>query len=238
MKECTRCREKKDTACFYSHKGRGDGLSRICKSCDGAIGRERRAKNRARNAIPNLALSKTCRACGESKSVLSFNLDRSREGGYGSLCKSCDSQRASEWAVRNPERKRKINAAIYAANPQKQKERLRRRYEEKKEEVQLYATEWRNTNRAKVRAYQAARKRHVKRATPLWLTAIQRAQIQEFYEIAIARTMQTGTPHEVDHIYPLRGSVSSGLHVPWNLQVLTAVENSAKRIRLPEEMHA
>lgn len=65
-------------------------------------------------------------------------------------------------------------------------------------------------------------------ATPFWLTSIQKAQIQEFYDIAVAKTMQTGVAHQVDHIHPLQGKAVCGLHVPWNLQVITASENAGK----------
>jgi len=74
------------------------------------------------------------------------------------------------------------------------------------------------------------------RARLPWLSAIQLAQIEEFYEIAAARNMQTGVEHHVDHIHALRGKTFSGLHVPWNLQVITAEENlrkGAKFIEVP-----
>jgi len=81
------------------------------------------------------------------------------------------------------------------------------------------------TERARLNQLNASRRS----ATPKWLSAIHRAQIMEFYDLARAKTMQTGVMYHVDHIIPVNGKNVSGLHVPWNLQLLTQAENCAKK---------
>lgn len=52
--------------------------------------------------------------------------------------------------------------------------------------------------------------------------------IQWFYDEARRLTEETGISHTVDHIESLRQSLACGLHVPWNLQVITNDANRRK----------
>jgi hypothetical protein len=69
-------------------------------------------------------------------------------------------------------------------------------------------------------------------ATPPWLTPQHFADIEKLYVEAHRLQAVDGIKRHVDHIYPLRGKTLSGLHVPWNLQILTAAENRKKRNKI------
>lgn len=100
------------------------------------------------------------------------------------------------------------------------------------------AAKWAKEHSDRANAKTAARRAARKQATPSWLTDEHKTQMLDFYVRAKSLTKQSGVPHEVDHIYPLNGETVCGLHVPWNLQILTATENRAKANLLPEEHHA
>jgi len=96
---------------------------------------------------------------------------------------------------------------------------------------------WVLDNNGVKNAHTAGRLAHVKRATPKWLTPEDRQAIISIYEMAARISRETRVPHQVDHIIPLRGVTASGLHVPGNLRVITAVENARKKNKvLPELM--
>jgi len=72
------------------------------------------------------------------------------------------------------------------------------------------------------------RKRRHKNATPIWLTKQQKNDIKELYINAMELTRITKTKYVVDHVIPLNNPTVCGLHVPWNLRVITQEENLKK----------
>lgn len=68
--------------------------------------------------------------------------------------------------------------------------------------------------------------------TPTWLTEDDHWIIEQAYDIAVRRSEATNIMWHVDHIIPLQGKTVCGLHVPWNMQVITEVENKRKGNRL------
>ena len=71
---------------------------------------------------------------------------------------------------------------------------------------------------------------------PKWLTKEQHKEITAFYTQAAVTSSFTGVQHHVDHIRPLQGDNISGLHVPWNLQVLSASDNCSKSNKFDLEL--
>lgn len=105
--------------------------------------------------------------------------------------------------------------------------RLYRQRPDQKERVRQY----RNLpeNKCKIVAKKARHRAEKLHRVPKWLTENDSWMIKEIYELAMLRSILTGVEWQVDHIIPLRGKRVSGLHVPTNMQVITAKENLKKR---------
>ncbi len=86
---------------------------------------------------------------------------------------------------------------------------------------------WAARNPAKIAAKSARQRAAKLERIPPWLTKQHWDEIEQIYE-------HRPPDHHVDHIIPLQGETVSGLHVPWNLQYLTAPENLSKGNKLQE----
>jgi 5-methylcytosine-specific restriction endonuclease McrA len=109
---------------------------------------------------------------------------------------------------------------IARANARPVEERTRHREKYKKQNPDLY------------KAFNSVRKRRHKNATPPWITQEQKEAIKGLYLHAMRLTKITGERYVVDHIIPLINPIICGLHVPWNLRVITQEENLLKSNKL------
>jgi len=101
-----------------------------------------------------------------------------------------------------------------------------------------YQKAWKDRNIVWVRADTKARRRKHRQATPPWLTRKQKSEIRQLYQVAITLTKATGEQYVVDHIVPLRSEEVCGLHVAWNLRIITQAENLKKSNSMPEDSEA
>lgn len=70
------------------------------------------------------------------------------------------------------------------------------------------------------------------KATPKWISAAHKREILKTYKEAKHISKTLNIIHEVDHIIPIRSKIVCGLHVPWNLQIITREQNRAKSNRI------
>lgn len=134
--------------------------------------------------------------------------------------------RADYFAAYN--RKDEVKARKNDWYQQHREEVIARAQARPKEEKLAYRVVWKAKNAVQVLADNKARRRKHRLATPPWLTRKQKSEIRNLYQIAITMSRTTGERYVVDHIVPLRGDGVCGLHVPWNLRVITQAENLAK----------
>ena len=129
----------------------------------------------------------------------------------------------------NPDRFRKYRRTHYVKNRDGVLARGRKYKAENREDVNAKSAAYWRAHPELNRFHRANRRAAEKRATPSWAD---QSKIMVFYEQAVRLTEQTGIPHHVDHIYPLRSEIMCGLHVEANLQILPGAINQSKKNRI------
>lgn len=170
-------------------------------------------------------MSKVCSKCQTEKPDDAF-------GKWRGICKPCRSAANRAWNVANSDKVSTAMSIWRVENAEHVRLYGISRRIEKPDVVAASFDKWRKKNLPKRAAKQSERRARQMQATPPWLSAIEHAQIQEFYEISECISVQTGVRHHVDHIVPLQAEEARGLHVPWNLQVIPAGPNLSKKNRM------
>jgi hypothetical protein len=174
---------------------------------------------------------KYCSHCHQEKPFEAFYSSLSNKSGYTSWCKVCESERNKAKNQANRER-RLIKAKEWRdTNKDKQVADIQAWRLANKDHYKNYFVEYAKANRGKINAKWMQREAAKKCRTPLWLDKQMKQQIEVEYSLAAWCTEVMNEPYHVDHIVPLQGKTVSGLHVPWNLQVIPAKLNQQKSNR-------
>lgn len=147
-------------------------------------------------------------------------------------CKLCFSIRRSEYYIENKVKLNEKNKINYNKNKERCLITCSKWRKAHPEQMRVYKNAWKKRNKPKLRADDAKRWATELKAKPKWLSKQHIKEIEYVYKICEFMSFLSGELHHVDHIIPLRGKEVRGLHVPWNLQVLTVTENIKKGNRL------
>jgi hypothetical protein len=167
----------------------------------------------AKRSISN----RECRKCVDDKRIRQRQLDpekvRASDRARHANRRDIRNSQSRESRARHCEKRRQENRARYHNDPASKARHI------------AQATRWSKANPGRRNEIIAARRAHIKRATPLWLTADDKREIIEIYRKA--RSYGPGVMH-VDHEIPLRGKLVCGLHVPSNLRIIPRLVNIRK----------
>lgn len=181
-----------------------------------------------------------CKKCLVNKDFVDFYKNKSYSNGYSSKCISCtrdycEQNRkkqafySKEWRKTNPGYKKQYDIdnyeyhlmyrGVYRLKNKKKILEYNRLYNtEYRKNNKQYFVNHRLNNQGIYKFYGASYRAKKKQATPPWV------DLDEIKKIYI----NCSKGYHVDHIIPLQHSKVCGLHVPWNLQYLTASENFKK----------
>lgn len=163
---------------------------------------------------------KKCCICGNTKPLSEFNKHKNRKDGRQTACKLCNKQYTINHYYKNQKE---------IANQRKEK------YPKIREKRLQSGKNYYENNKSQALARYAKRRAAKLQRTPNWLSKQHIQDIKILYERAYKIKIFTGEIWHVDHIIPLQGRDVSGLHVPWNLQLLPAKENLSKSNQNPPQ---
>ena len=174
------------------------------------------------------SIMKTCKECGESKELTEFYVAKSNLDGLTGKCKKCITEYNCKKQEENPERHLETARRWQRKNKEQHNSSCREWSRNNPERDREAKDNWAKNHPGERASYVRKRQALKLNATPPWLTPEQVVEMKLVYIKAKELEKLDGIKRHVDHIIPLQGDSVCGLHVPWNLQILTAVENIAK----------
>ena len=167
------------------------------------------------------------------------------------LFKANRDKTTQQWALRSYlDKDNETAKGYYQENKEAFYERNKQWTEENKDRMRELQRNWAKTDKGRVHVASKAAKRRSTENNNMALTDDVLKAIKDIYHTRddltlAARAAGSSACYHVDHIYPLRpapidfnGSLQrpyTGLHAPWNLQILEASENISKSNSTPEQ---
>lgn len=241
MKTCTKCEKEKELCEFNKDSHQNDGLNQICRFCintrrrkynQSAKGIEYRDKNKEKTKLHH----KKYRSNNKDKikirgiAYVKANRDKTNANSRNSYQrhkeKICANNR--QYHLDNLEEKRADDRRYREGNKINIRASYKKYYNKYIDKNRKRAKQWTKDNPEKDSARSAQRRAKKLNATPEWLIEFDLDYIKHIYIQAKELENIDGVKRHVDHILPLQGKDIRGLHVPWNLQILTAEENCRK----------
>lgn len=172
---------------------------------------------------------KTCTLCNESKEETRFFVRKASKDSLSPRCKPCDTAAKKQWRIDNKARYQKSNKDYHEVNKESNNLRTAEWRKSNREKFLQSMKNWRDKNKARQGQHGMAYNAGKLNATPSWLTEKQRNEMVDVYKERVELNELHGSnSYHVDHIVPLQGKNVCGLHVPWNLQILSKSENISK----------
>lgn len=198
---------------------------------------------------------RTCTKCLETKEFGEFYKQKNGLHGLFAQCKKCTNSLNKIWSSNNKDKVKKIlkrcrekypekRSLKYIQNKQHVLETSKLWYNKNKDrksttqkawvlnnpgKVKKYCSDYEKKNPDKMRHKGAIRRSFVKSYKNV--TSQQKKEMIEIYRLSRELGWLSEGKLVVDHIIPINNKDVCGLHVPWNLQILTGSLNSKKQNR-------
>lgn len=170
-------------------------------------------------AFTELGAVYRCTSCNEEKLVFQF------KGKKRNVCKTCV-RKSTDPKKRLFKREKKL-AKLASRHPENfivQTKGFARLLKNIEKDKAIVSSRYLNAQRGAT-----IRGERMTKATPVWVKEL---HFREVVSACVRAKKETGSKHHLDHIIPIAGKTVSGLHVPWNLQVLDASTNCSKSNKL------
>lgn len=232
-KICKECGESKHYTLYPKDKRHPLGhCGRRCTNCTNK-------KNATKNN-PVIKQDKTCSDCCTLKPWTEFPRDKKSSDGLQNICKECrNSRKRKAWHL-NKEENHKKRDEYKIKNRDKVLRWKRESYYRNRDEILVKQKAYIEKNYDKRVEYS---KHHYRDNKHIYIANARKREgrlneginnefndrMKEIYFVSEALSKESEIKYNVDHIVPLTHNDVCGLHVPWNLQLLTKDENQIKK---------